>query len=91
MFRREDMSLMEVLVLELVVSSAFSLDVVSLIAAVIAVFWAAEVDTLVGMLDMGGGTIGCPLWWRLLDAGGGGWGVASPCRLPAVKSISVRT
>ena len=60
--------------LKLVVSSAISLDVVSLIAAFIAVFWAAEVDILVGMLDVGGITVVCTLWWRLLDDGGGGGG-----------------
>ena len=62
MLRRKDKSLMEVLVLELVVSNACSCEVVSLIVAVIAVLWATEVDTLVGRLDIGWVKMGCPLW-----------------------------
>ena len=52
---------MEELVVECDVSIARSRDVVSLIAAVIAVLWDTEVANLVGRLDTGWESIGWPL------------------------------
>ena len=49
---------MEVLVLECDVSIAWRRDVFSLRAAAIAVFWAIEVASLAGMLDVGWDSIG---------------------------------
>ena len=60
-FRWVEMSLIEDVVLVLVFSSALRCEVVSLMAAVIAVFWATDVDTLEGRLDMGWKGIGWPV------------------------------
>ena len=58
--RRVERLVMEAVVLECDVSIARRRDVVSLRAAVIAVFWAMEVASLDEMLDVGWDSIGWP-------------------------------
>ena len=50
-------------------SMALRREVVSFMAAVIAVLWAIDVVTLAGRLDTGWVEIGWPVWERLLDSG----------------------
>ena len=57
-FRWVEISLIEDVVLVLVVSNALRRKIVSLMAAVIAVFWAIDMDTLEGRLDTGWKGIG---------------------------------